>query len=220
MADANDPWTLFRPVGDHTQGSLHRGDDWPVGQATVSVRWPAASFDLPDANMVSTVLRVRWQDRELWLMGDALRIQERDLMELGEPGGAMNEGDRPVASLPLRPPRAPHVISRQSPATMSVALHRFLKVGHHGSRSASDPEWIKLLSPDAAIITAGRRNRFGHPHDETMDILHQAMVSTFITGMERGVRMEAVRGGWEIESGSGRRAFIPFLARPRPATPQ
>jgi competence protein ComEC len=36
--------------------------------------------------MVSTVLRVTWRDRELWLMGDALAIQERDLMDLGEPG--------------------------------------------------------------------------------------------------------------------------------------
>ena len=31
----------------------------------------------------------------------------------------MNEGDRPVASLPLRPPRAPHAVSGQSPATAS-----------------------------------------------------------------------------------------------------
>jgi len=188
MADANDPWAVFRPAGDRTQGSLHRGDEWDIGKANVSVRWPPKPFDLPDANMVSTVLRVRWQDREIWLMGDALQIQERDLMELGEPGFG--------------------------------ALHRFLKVGHHGSRSASDPEWIRLLSPEAAIITAGRRNRFGHPHEEVMEGLHQAMVSTFITGAEIGVRMEVVKDGWEMESGSGRQTFIPFQARPRPAAHQ
>lgn len=188
MADADDPWAVFRPTGDPTRGSLHRGHGWDIGKADVSVRWPPKPFDLPDANMVSTVLRVRWQDRELWLMGDALQMQERDLMDLGEPG--------------------------QGP------LHRFLKVGHHGSRSASDPEWIKSLSPDAVIITAGRRNRFGHPHEEVMEGLHQAMVSTFITGAERGVRMEVVKDGWEMESGSGRQTFIPFQARPRPAAHQ
>jgi competence protein ComEC len=36
--------------------------------------------------MISVVLRVRWRDRELWLMGDALDIQERDLLDLGDPG--------------------------------------------------------------------------------------------------------------------------------------
>ena len=73
------------------------------------------------------------------------------------------------------------------------------------------------------IITAGRRNRFGHPHEEAVEGLHQAMVSTFITGEERGVRMEAVKDGWKMESGSGRKAliaFIPFQARPRPAAHQ
>ncbi|MBL0210730.1 MAG: ComEC/Rec2 family competence protein [Holophagaceae bacterium] len=73
MADASDPWMVFRPAGDRTRGGLHRGDEWSVGKATVSVRWPPKPFDLPDANMVSTILRVRWQDRELWLMGDALQ---------------------------------------------------------------------------------------------------------------------------------------------------
>lgn len=193
-ADVDDPWAVFRPTGDRTQGTLHRGDEWTIGKAgkpgkaDVSVRWPPKPFDLPDANMVSTVLRVRWQDREIWLMGDALQIQERDLMDLGDPGPG--------------------------------SFHRFLKVGHHGSRSASAPEWVKLLSPDAAVITAGRRNRFGHPHEETMEVLHQAMVSTFITGAERGVRMEVVEGGWEMESGTGGRTLIPFQAHPRPAAHQ
>ncbi len=188
MAGTDDPWAGFRPVGGHPQRSLHRGDEWSVGKAIVSVRWPPKPFDLPDANMVSTVLRVRWQEREIWLMGDALQIQERDLMDLGEPGLAV--------------------------------FHRFLKVGHHGSRSACDPEWIRLLSPDAAIITAGRHNRFGHPHEETMEILHQARVPALITGAERGVRMEVVKDGWEMESGSGRKAFIPFRVPPKRAPHQ
>ena len=188
MADVDDPWAVFRPIGDHTRGSLHRGDEWPMGKADVSVRWPPKPFDLPDANMVSTVLRVRWQDREIWLMGDALQIQERDLMDLGEPGPGI--------------------------------LHRFLKVGHHGSRSASDAGWINILSPDAAIITAGRHNRFGHPHEETVEILHREKVPSFITGSERGVRVEVVKDGWRMESGSGGQVFIPFQAHPRPGPHQ
>ena len=101
------------------------------GKAAFSVRWPPRPFALPDPNMVSLVLRVRWQDRELWLMGDALAPQERDLLDLGDPG---------------------------------PAPHRLLKVGHHGSRNASDPAWIGALAPEVAIIPAGLRNRFEHPH--------------------------------------------------------
>jgi competence protein ComEC len=127
--------------------------------------------------MVSVVLRVQWQDRELWLMGDALAIQERDLLSLGEPG---------------------------------PGAHRLLKVGHHGSRNASDPAWIGALKPEVAIIPAGLHNRFEHPHSETLATLHQAGLRGWITGPSQGVRVSAVGGGWLIETGEGTRAFTPL----------
>jgi competence protein ComEC len=36
--------------------------------------------------MLSMVLRVEWGGHEIWLMGDALAVQERDLLDLGDPG--------------------------------------------------------------------------------------------------------------------------------------
>jgi len=63
-----------------------RGESWSRGGAKFEVRWPPKPFELPDANMISQVLRVSWQDHEVWLMGDALAIQERDLLDLGDPG--------------------------------------------------------------------------------------------------------------------------------------
>ncbi len=80
-----DPWASYAPSHSSAEGLL-RGDAWRRGAATFSVRWPPKPFALPDPNMVSAVLRVQWQDRELWLMGDALAIQERDLLALGDPG--------------------------------------------------------------------------------------------------------------------------------------
>lgn len=87
-ADDEDPWIPYRPSGGEDPAGLLRGDGWTRGEAAFSVRWPARAFALPDANMVSAVVRVHWRDRELWLMGDALATQERDLLDLGEPGPA------------------------------------------------------------------------------------------------------------------------------------
>jgi len=51
-------------------------------------------------------------------------------------------------------------------------LHaQFLKVGHHGSRSSSTREFIALVRPQLASISAGAGNRFGHPHEETLATL-------------------------------------------------
>ncbi len=46
-----------------------------------------------------------------------------------------------------------------------------LKVGHHGSRSATGEAWLSELAPRAAVISLGRGNRYGHPHAEVIDRL-------------------------------------------------
>jgi len=43
-----------------------------------------------------------------------------------------------------------------------------LKVGHHGSRTASSQDFLDATSPEVAIYMAGEDNRYGHPHEETI----------------------------------------------------
>jgi competence protein ComEC len=43
-----------------------------------------------------------------------------------------------------------------------------LKVGHHGSKTSSSEEFINVVNPDVAVISAGAKNRYGHPHQETL----------------------------------------------------
>jgi competence protein ComEC len=44
-----------------------------------------------------------------------------------------------------------------------------LKVGHHGSRSSTTPEFLAAAMPVDAAISCGRRNPFGHPRVEVVD---------------------------------------------------
>jgi competence protein ComEC len=46
-----------------------------------------------------------------------------------------------------------------------------LKVGHHGSRTSSTPAFVSAVNPVVSTISCGVRNRFGHPHAETLTTL-------------------------------------------------
>ncbi|RMC48728.1 DNA internalization-related competence protein ComEC/Rec2 [Lactobacillus sp. ESL0228] len=47
----------------------------------------------------------------------------------------------------------------------------YFKLGHHGSRTSSNPEFLHKLAPEVVFISAGRNNRFNHPHSETLTTL-------------------------------------------------
>jgi len=59
----------------------------------------------------------------------------------------------------------------------------FLKVGHHGSRTSTTPDFLAAVSPSWAAISVGRRNFYGHPRPEVLDELQSAHVRTFRTDM-------------------------------------
>ena len=46
-----------------------------------------------------------------------------------------------------------------------------LKVAHHGSKNSTCEDFLRRTKPRAALVSAGRNNRYGHPHRETLDRL-------------------------------------------------
>ena len=59
-----------------------------------------------------------------------------------------------------------------------------LKVGHHGSNTSSSEKFIKLASPDEAIISCSEKNKYGHPHQEIIDRLNKYHVKIRRTDQE------------------------------------
>jgi competence protein ComEC len=73
-----------------------------------------------------------------------------------------------------------------------------LKIGHHGSRTSTRPDFLAAVSPGLAVISCGVRNRFGHPHPDTLRTLEVARVPAARTD----------RGGALLWSTDGRRVTI------------
>lgn len=60
----------------------------------------------------------------------------------------------------------------------------FLKVGHHGSRTSSSTSFLSTITPQQAVVSLAMSNRFGHPHAEAMQRLHQSQAQLYFTSIE------------------------------------
>ncbi len=70
-----------------------------------------------------------------------------------------------------------------------------LKVSHHGSRTATTPGTLAALRPKVALVSAGRRNRYGHPHAEVIGRLDAAGVEVRRTDREGTILVRAWPSG-------------------------
>ena len=72
----------------------------------------------------------------------------------------------------------------------------YFKLGHHGSKTSSNPDFLRVIHPQKVFISAGRKNRFGHPHQETLTTLSEqqipwvstqdcGMISWYYGGMQK-----------------------------------
>ena len=62
--------------------------------------------------------------------------------------------------------------------------------GHHGSRSASSPDFVARARPRHAVFAAGRHNRFGFPKPEVVARYHPADSQLHTTGGQGAVRLQ------------------------------
>jgi competence protein ComEC len=139
--------------------------EWLAAAARRATRWRLArAGDRLEVDGV--VLRV-WHPDTSWL-GRGLAANENSVVLSVELGRfrALFTGD---AGLPMEAVRA-----------ATVGDVTLLKVGHHGSRSATGPSWLAAVRPEWCVISVGA-NRYGHPAPEVLTRLRAAGCATWRT---------------------------------------
>ena len=72
--------------------------------------------------------------------------------------------------------------------TYNLPKMDILKVGHHGSNTSTSKKFIKKISPKISLISAGKNNMYGHPHQETLKTLKNSDV--YITKKDGAVKID------------------------------
>ena len=127
---------------------ISAGDSLRDGLLLINCLHPIEGYQPANNNAYSTVLSVRYNKFSMLLTGDVEGDGEsiviKQLQKAQKQG--VNNIDQPIQ-------------------------HHILKVAHHGSRNSSSEEFLKLVQPEYAIISCGRDNRYGHPHNEVLERL-------------------------------------------------
>ncbi len=74
-----------------------------------------------------------------------------------------------------------------------------LKVGHQGAKDGSDEDFLKKVNPELAVISVGANNRYGHPHQETLEEIKNAGVELKRTDQDGTVEVISDCKTWWVK---------------------
>jgi len=81
--------------------------------------------------------------------------------------------------------------------SMEAMRANILKVGHHGSKNSTMPEFLAAVQPRVGIISAGEQNPYGHPNVELLERLENAGV--WILRTDRDGAVHVMTDGKQME---------------------
>ena len=136
---------------------LHEGQQLQDGELLFQCLYPSKGYRAEDLNETSMVLLVTYREFSMLLTGDVQGAGEehltQELQDQKEPG-----------------------VTDHAETELTI-----LKVAHHGSKNSTSEEFLEAANPKLAIISCGKGNRYGHPHEETLERLEKADVPWFCT---------------------------------------
>ena len=122
------------------------------GKLRMTFLHPAIGYQPSSNNDYSTVISIAYGDFDMLMTGDIEAKGEKELIG--------------------------YLISISE--TMQTD-YDVLKVAHHGSRNSTCVELLEIIKPELSLISCGKNNRYGHPHEELLERLDDIGSEVVIT---------------------------------------
>lgn len=79
----------------------------------------------------------------------------------------------------------------------------FILMGHHGSRTSIFNSYLNSVDADVAVISCGKNNSYGHPHQEALDYLKKSGTEYYRTDKVGTVVVSCYEKGYKITTEKG-----------------
>lgn len=152
--------------------TMRKGQQLQEGDLQIICLWPSETEGEVDINQASIVLSLHYDSFDMLFTGDLEKGAEEAVTEYIEKLQEMK-------SLPEK--------------------YEVLKVGHHGSRYSTSKRFLEIVRPEVAFISAGEKNLYGHPHEETLERLAKCGSVVFSTKDGKAVKITVEENQYKIE---------------------
>jgi competence protein ComEC len=209
------PWLLHRRVrrlealvlthedADHAAGGWAVVEGIEVGELWLGPGWHRSPL------LARLAARARLHGTAVVLVERGARMRRGDLvLEVLSPtrGEAeLRANDRSLVLLAGEPPARiliPGDIEREGERLLLDSGRQLaaeaLVLPHHGSRSSSTEPFLERVRPELALVSCGRFNRFGHPHEVVLARLRRLGAKTWRTDRQGAILLRATRRGWTV----------------------
>ncbi len=86
-----------------------------------------------------------------------------------------------------------------------------LKLAHHGSKTSSHPDLLEKLQPNISIVSAGRKNSYGFPHEATLKNLEKLKTRVLSTQQKGYIAFKTAKNSKNWERSDLNRSLNPPL---------
>ncbi len=192
-----DAVVLTHPDADHCAGLVDVARYLAVAEVALGPGWRESAC----AAELVALPAVRW--RVLW-RGESWRVGRWRLTVLAPPPGqrrgnndrslvlrAEVHGRRVLLTGDIEAAAERRLLSRGGGELAAEVL----KVAHHGSKTSTSAAFLAAVSPRLALISAGPRNAYGHPHPTVVERLRQRAVRVLRSDRSGAVRLRFPAGG-------------------------
>jgi beta-lactamase superfamily II metal-dependent hydrolase len=167
---------------DHTGGLVP-----VVAELEVTVVWATDHAGLGPLRAVAAARGIPWAWPPAAAYGAPTSDEPNDRSLIWRDGPFLLPGDLEATGEPG--------VAGGPPAAAPV-----LKVAHHGSAGATTEALLDAVRPRIAVVSAGRGNGYGHPHDALLERLRARGVRLWRTDVHGTVSVAAAPGGLRVQS--------------------
>ena len=145
-----------------------QGRTWQMGEgAVLSLVVPA---DLANKAVPTNMLQQTAEEAEQSLAGN----EASTILTLHSPHGSLLlTGD----------------LGSEGEQGLELGHFTVFKAGHHGSKYSNSEELLRHIQPQLSIISCGFNNRYGHPHQETIERLQAVGSQIFRTDLQGCIQL-------------------------------